>query len=398
MGWHLSAGVGSRWVGNDLTLCMFKPLLLSSVAVLLASAHALAADAKKPVVPEFWQPQPTPRLADMAAAAGIALEGLDPAPERLGLAKGDSVTALVEHVDGAKRRQWLVLLAGSELTDADREREPAGRAVRLYSSTGHELVYASTRAALAIRVLGPVEISAKRDGANAAIADVWSGTLVSADFLQLGFAQGCATWLRLRDARARLHPEGTGGAQLGAGSAPFPEDVVTAARAVAAEYGVTAEDERALFAVVPALLEFFVVTSRTPGVNEILMSVIDLPMWSILTRGGRLPAIAFENLGMTERLPVDGWGLPADLELYQTSYTLRLNDRPAMVLRLAVAPARPPLVASAGVVGLAAGRPDGKGPRLMIRVLGARLAQDSQPVEHAAPGSDAAAPPSEARD
>jgi len=50
-------------------------------------------------------------------------------------------------------------------------------------------------------------------------------------------------------------------------------------------------------------------------------------------------------------------------------YLLRLNGEPALLFQLAVTAPRPPLLVSAGIVGLAAGRPDGRGPVLTLQVV-----------------------------
>jgi hypothetical protein len=62
--------------------------------------------------------------------------------------------------------------------------------------------------------------------------------------------------------------------------------------------------------------------------------------------------------------------------MYAFPFALQLSKKPALVCQLAVVAPAPPLLTSAGIVGLAAQRPDGKGPHLMIQLLAARCASD----------------------
>jgi hypothetical protein len=363
---------------------IFKTFLGVGVFGLTMCPAMSAAKVAGPVVPEFWFSEPVPALAAAAGAAEMATDGFAPEPSRTGLARGDAVTALVEHVDGTKRRQWIVLLAGSELSEKDRALPPAS-GMRLFTSTGNELRYAGSRAALAIHVIGPFNVvpgGTKRD--IQAPKDIWSRALVNSEFLQLGFAQGTSTFMRLRDARVARAGTTEDGGEWSAQGTPYPEAEIAAARAMAETIGITAEDERAVFAVAPALQGFFGVAARTPGLSGILVTVVDIPMWSIIARGGKMPNISFDNiLPITARTDPQRWGLDAGVDAYETAFVFRLNDRPALVLRLAVVNPRPPLVASAGIVGLVAGRPDGKGPRLMIRLLASRLADETRDTEPA---------------
>lgn len=48
---------------------------------------------------------------------------------------------------------------------------------------------------------------------------------------------------------------------------------------------------------------------------------------------------------------------------------IQLQGKPALNSRLALTTPRVPLLNTAGVVGIAAARPNGKGPRVMIRVV-----------------------------
>ena len=80
--------------------------------------------------------------------------------------------------------------------------------------------------------------------------------------------------------------------------------------------------------------------------------------------------------GVLDSVP---WSLSSDVKSYFLPLVFSLNSKPAMACRLAVTSPRPPLLTSAGIVGIAAQRPDGKGPHLMIRLLAGRVGPASEP-------------------
>jgi hypothetical protein len=56
---------------------------------------------------------------------------------------------------------------------------------------------------------------------------------------------------------------------------------------------------------------------------------------------------------------------------YGFPFVLEVNDKPALSCNLAVVSARPPLLTCAGIIGIAAQSPDGKGPHLMVQLMAA---------------------------
>ena len=107
------------------------------------------------------------------------------------------------------------------------------------------------------------------------------------------------------------------------------------------------------------------------------MSVLEVPWWSILRSGGKAPRIEIDmeaTLSSVRQLDAAGWGLGASAKVYAYPFQLDLNGKPALLCQLAVVPPQPPLLVSAGIIGLAAGRPDGKGPVLTLQVIASRVA------------------------
>ncbi len=328
-------------------------------------------------LPDFSFHPVLPVTQTAAAATAMKLSPLVLADERLGLKAGDGLTALVTWTEGKATKQWLVQVQATELNDKESKLPPA-RGMLLFSSTGHEFRFAGSRAALALRVLGPFEDGkpASREAREGKKARV----LTQAEYLGLGLDRACQVILKLQAMRTQPRPDNPLPAEqqsLGFGNRPFPPEVVAAAQKRAVQFGLTQEDERALVGSLPALLEFFGIVSRTPGLQDILKSVMDLPWWSILKSGGKMPDIGIDFVSASIRpLAPQPWSLTT-LTPYAFPIVITLNKSPALVCHLAVVSPRPPLIAAAGVVGLAAARPDGKGPRIMIQVIAAHPAPEA---------------------
>jgi hypothetical protein len=229
----------------------------------------------------------------------------------------------------------------------------------------------------AFALVGPFTVDAKRPGRTATAGrrsrDRWSGAFVNADFLTLGLDRSCATILR-------LHADGPSAlTRVGANAEPFPPDVVAADRAAADAAGLTAEGERALLGSFPALEQFLWIAMRTPELRQIIMSVMDVPLVWFIANGGKAPDLSINFTGTEGRLDAAPWQLPEDKQPYGLSFVLNMNAAPALKARLAVVAPRPPLVASAGIVGIVVQRPDGRGPVLSIRLIASRRAPEARP-------------------
>jgi hypothetical protein len=323
-----------------------------------------------PVVPELRRVAALPVAAEAAAKAGVPFAGIAPDEARTGLHKGDSVTALVTHIDGGKTRQWIVFLKANPPEETEKTEPPAG--LTMYSTSGRELRIPGKANAIAIRVLGP--FSESLNGSKKA-KDRWSGALVNETYLELGLDRACALMMRLEKLARTMEgkmPENFG---IGFGTRPFPVEQRDANRAVMDQLGITEEDERALMGSFPAMVSFFHVILQTQGLDEILRSVVDISWVSLIKSGGNLVP-NFQYLNPFTELPAGEWGLSKQERCYSLKFQLSLNGKPALNCQMAVTSARPPLLTSAGIVGLAAQRPDGKGPLLLMQVIDARCVKE----------------------
>lgn len=340
---------------------------------------ALAALAQQPPhpIPEFRFPEIAPVVQAAAAKAEIPISGFDATIGRTELLQGDKVVALVDHIDGKKHKQWLVLLAARDLT-AEEKALPPLQGVRLYTSTGHTYEYSGRLAAIATHCLGPYSIDGPSANIGQKAKDQRSGALVNNDYLGLGFDRSCRMNLRLGEVAqsiaVREKRAVTMSINLSSGPEPFPP-VGPIRNQDTDIFTPTESEERASAGVSLALMEFFNVAQRTPGLDAVLASVVDIPWFSILSHGGRMPEIKIEDLNPIRSLKSEEWS-----PLYAYPFLLHLNGKPALLCQLAVMAPKPPFLASAGIVGIAAQRPDGKGPQLSIRLIAARLAPEAAVV------------------
>ncbi len=307
------------------------------------------------VLPDFEFVPALAAATNKAAALGVPTDRLVPAGPGAGqaLAKGDTITALVSEVDRGRLRQWLVeLVAKGATPEKGKPRKP----VKRFTSTGREIQFDAEDAGIAIRVIGPFHDSSGAPSPK----DVWSGALVSAASLRQGLDGLCAADAKIIRA----------GLSFAVQSRPFPAQRTASDAAKARAAGLTAGDEGAFVGGTLALHEFYEIASRTPGLRDILREELGLSWWSMLKQ----PWAAINILGPATKVSGDLWGLPAGAPCYELGLLLNLDGKPRLLCRLAVTHPDRPLQAAGGIVGLAARRPDGSGPYLVVRVLAAHCA------------------------
>lgn len=294
------------------------------------------------------------------------MSGVAAPEERETLRPGDQVTALLTLTQGKQAKQWVLELTADELTQEERERPP--EAMTLFTRSGHQFSYGGGRAALKIRILGPVDGAGRKARAPAV---QMRRITVSADYLALGLDQMAAMnarWdgLLKQDPKLKV----ANNAIIGA---PYPAQELAAEKASskAGLIELTETEEHAMGGAMLALREFFTTAQRTPGLREVLMSVLDVSWWSIMRSGGT-PTVSFNNLPIMLESPAAEWGLPAGEKVGVVWYAMEIDDKQALMVVLAVTAPRPPLMAGAGIVGFVARAPNGKGSVLTMRILSSR--------------------------
>ena len=330
----------------------------------MALISALHAQPTTPILPDFtpvsWLPVIVPALEKASMpAAGITL-----AADGVGTHKGDTVTVLAQATDKKGVRQWAVTLSINDIKPEERLlRSPA---LTMHLNTGRKVEFSpSPYEGMLIHVLGPYTGTKGASGAK----DIWSGSLINPQYLGLGIDRTAAFWMRIE--QSALHDPSLKGQHfsLSISTNPFPAEQIDMNRIWIDRLAITEAEDRAYAGFLPSMMDFFGIASQTPGVKDIIYEALDIPWWSIAAHGGRITETNFELLAPFSEMPAADWGLPAEIHVYSLGLRLHLQGKPALNCRLALTEPRVPLLNSAGIVGIAAMRPDGKGPRLMIRVM-----------------------------
>lgn len=316
--------------------------------------------------PDFRQVSPLAGVQAAALEGKIALEGLALPTDRMTLLAGDQVTILATLTENKVMQQWLISLVAVQPTSKEMKVE---NKARFYSETGHELRFGSANAALEVTVIGPF----KDTDESKNVSSKHRRLTVNADYLSLGLERVPAFILRMKAFKA-ANPTLSGGGSMGASNRPPSAIDAEAAKKNAAIYGIEEADERAVAGSALALLEFFNISANTPGLQDVLLSVIDVPWWSFIKSGGKLKGINFQGLDFSRALDPLAWQLPAPTNVYASPVLIHINGQPTLLCQFAVTAPKSPLTVSAGIVGLAAGRPDGKGPVLTMQVIASRAA------------------------
>jgi hypothetical protein len=316
--------------------------------------------------PDFIFLAPSARAVESARQAGIPVERFEGFANRTEMRSGDALAALVTLTEDDASTQWLVYFEVDALSDEEKKRS-LPKPATMYTSTGQKFEF-SGATALAIRVEGPFEAAEKGKKKNSSKApEKRARVLVNSAYLGLGFDRMARTEIQIS--------KGGSGLNYGCSFQPFTSEQVALGKKAVEGFNLTEEDEKAFAASLPAMMEFFQTILQTPGLDEIARKVVDIPWWSIVRNAGHGLDVGFAFQPASETDPVP-WSFPASTRTYSLPFIAYLFGKPALACRLAVVEPRPPLKTTAGVIGLAAGKPDGRGPRLMIRLVASRLGPD----------------------
>lgn len=295
-----------------------------------------------------------------AAGENIPLGGFDPLREDGAKARvGDTVVAVVSMQERQKPlRQWILTIESVELTPEERAlKSPPGET--MHTISGLKVRFESERQALALRLAGPFygdERAAKL------MVDKRSRALVKADFLGLGLDRTAQFLIRLRSSKLNY----------GISNNPFPPERVAKGKAEVEAAGLTPKDEEATAGFPLAMMAFFDVAQRTPGLDDLLFEMISKSsvVWSMVKSGGKLsPSFEASAKGAAE-IALQRWEPPVPGYLLPVQVTL--NKKPLLNCVFTVTAPRPPLVTSAGVLKLVVGSTAYPDKVLAIEVLSAK--------------------------
>lgn len=312
---------------------------------------------------------PLPAVIAFAEKEKIPLDRIEVAANEADSRTGDSVTALITLYEGDHYRQWLLRAATLDLPAAERAAKPPPP-MTLFLNTGAKFTFAGGRMALELRIAGPF-----RSGDSAGkIIDKRARALVNEEFLGLGFDRA-AVAARSMAAAGKDDPK-KAKAGLSFSTKPFPADAIAKGREQMAGLALTSEDERSMAGISPALLAFFGVVKTTPGLSDILAELLDKASlaWSALTHGGKLdPDFNIDSQGISQ-IETAKWG-PNLPPAFRFPFLVSLNKKPTLYCQLVVTSPRPPLRASAGIIGMIVGAPNDESKVLVLRLLAGRRAE-----------------------
>jgi hypothetical protein len=303
---------------------------------------------------------PSARLA--AVAAGFATAGIptglqgpaDPGPE--------SAVALVSLTAlGAKAppEQWVVRLGLAPPAAAPSP--GAGVDVTRYTSVGDTFVYHSAaKAPMGIEILPPGEGS----------GPLHNRAAVSRDFLRLDLYRTAEVVRRIH-AAAEASPGKSW--SFNSGTRPYDAAEAEANRRNLERLHMDVADRRSFTGSILALTEFFQVIEATPGLDRILLQVIEKPGVMDVVRHGGDPGLSFTIVFAG---PVDAgdvfWAgqgphVPTDL----LGINAILFGRPVLTIALVLTPPAPPFEVTAGVLGAVAWGPAHPDRVVVVRLLAA---------------------------
>jgi len=311
---------------------------------------------------------------EVASENTVPLQGFASWTSRDHPVAGDSVTILVTGTGMAERKQWLIVLSAEDSSLAAPESSPA-KDIILFTNTGSEIHYTNTPVPLLMRIWGPFFQAATEDETSRQHPRATEAhDTVNESMLRLGFTRACIAMMQLHQARkeGRLAPD----AMFGVGIKPFSRRELEEGSHLAAATGFVREDERAIAGTVPALMEYFDIAARSPGIRDLIWELVEKPsVWSVVRRMGRVECgVTFLSKGVAA-VAASPWGLPATVDVFKIPFTLKLNGETGLHCILVVTQPRPPLLISAGILGLSVQSPNDDANRLLLRVIAARTAE-----------------------
>lgn len=342
-------------------MCLNFKRLFPVVALAIGAGTAgtmPGAEAKKepePRPPAFFWPAPVASVRQAAAAAHLPVApNWAEAGNRVAMAPGDGVTMLITLQDGAKQKQWLLALDAVPPARDGKVRTSNGT----LTFAGYSFHFSGENAPLLARLIGPLQESDRDSEAATAPKVVQQRIDVSAAFLGLGIQDAPAVLKTMRAARdAHPLPENA------------PEELV---RKRLEASGLKEPQLRAFAGTIVALLEFFQVTVRTPGLKDVAFAVIEIP-WLSLLKGK--PMFDLNMLPEDRAAAAPAWSIPGAGPMSVLPLLLKMNGKPIAVCQMAAVAPRPPLMVSAGIVGMVVASPSGKGPRMSVQVISSRQAK-----------------------
>ncbi|MGA7726271.1 MAG: hypothetical protein WCA95_13430 [Opitutaceae bacterium] len=315
---------------------------LGLIQILSVDAASLQSPSPPSIIP------PWPAVIAYASAHQISLDGIDLADSQKVGQAGGSITVLATFRTCGTREQWLTELKIAVPTAKEIADNPPQTVTFKSPASGRTFQYGSgAKLAIDIRTVGPFV-----DGRNAIVTEKNGRAYIGPDLLGLGLDRYCRTSID-QDAEQASAARAKGSSNLKHDPAIPPE-----------------AEEREAYGAAYSLAEFLKVILSRPELVDILWSVADKPSaWSIVMHGGNI-AVGITSDEDPAVADSASWALPGHA-LFRFPVVIHLNGIPALRCALIVTSPRPPLLACAGIVGIAAEPAENSDRRLEIRVVAA---------------------------
>ncbi|HVU33576.1 MAG TPA: hypothetical protein VHE61_09090 [Opitutaceae bacterium] len=276
-----------------------------------------------------------PTLIAYAQAHGIACTGLDTPASAGPAVPGDTVAVLITLERRSARTQWLSEFRVAPTTAPELAAAKVMTLNLISRTTKRHYEYSlAPTLALDIRTVGPV-----RSGQKNPPEEKRARTLIGPDMLGIGLDTAAQAFLT-----AQSNPSKTTDPEL----------------------------ERAALGFAPALMAFFQAVQNTPGLKDILWTVVDKPsVWSFVRTRGMLEAGLNAKQAAIVTPPDDHF---CGQLVHRIDIDLVLNRKPALDCAFFVTTPRPPLLTTAGVVRIVAHPPTAPDTTLDVRLVATHLA------------------------
>jgi len=329
---------------------------VSACGLAIASSSAGSSPpANRPPLPEFRKFGVAPEVRQAMVELGMDVNDGPDAKAQPAVQSGDRVVFLATLTDKEKTSRWVIQLRA--VPTPEEVQSKSGPTVK-YSSTGNQWTLSHQRSTIEVIVLRPL---AKKKTEPQLL-------LANDDALNAGLWGIAATGVKSKNASASgviYAPEFR--------DTPFPEERVQSQRAAALALGITRIEELSHGMAYPAMSEFLGLILSVPQLREMMGRVADVSFFSLL--GALNEKLWISTARYVSTMPAERVGLPGTETAYVLPLVVSIGEKPIMLCQLALVPPRPPLQLGAGVVGLAAGHPDGKGPLLTLELIGTSSAK-----------------------
>lgn len=326
-------------------------------------ASALAAE---PVYPPQERFEPGEAIVELARQRGIPLSGVLSDEGRSQPMVGDRCVVLVSLRNGKRVEQSLITFTIAEFSDDERAAlaENPAQPFTLHASNGTAFEFIRDPVPVDVWVAGPLRMDESRvQRAVSKVKERRARFTVNREYLSVGLARAAAVIQQLRGDDGNLG--------VGLSGVPYPEERVAATRAILAERGASDQEVGFIARSAPAMMEYVNITARTPGLQEIMFEVVDIPWMSFVANMG-VDSISVHTDGSNLR-PV-----PGETDHFIVPMWVSINGNLAMMIELRAEPPVAPGSVLAGVTELYAGRPNGKKSRVSIQLLAATTTSEPE--------------------